>query len=261
MKRGWIITGALLEAGTLSLSANNPDNPYRVISEKNAFRLSPPPPPPVVAPVVVEQPANLRFTGLSWDGDAVSAWLVINPATPTDPPVYLTLAPGQKASALELLEINDKSEEVKVRYQGKDRTLTLERAGKAPTAIPGAPMVPGMPQPTAAIPGMNNVVANPGSVVANPTFNPAAANNINPVGNFQPPVNNAVAPFNNNNNNTGGRFVPTRTIRGGAGAQPQYQSQGGIEEAAASALNMEVQKAMPQTRAIYPPLPPTPLNP
>jgi hypothetical protein len=183
MKHRWIIAGAVLGAGTFSAFANTTGNPYRVITVKNAFRLVEPRKIEVPTSVPAEPPVNLRFTGLSWDGDTVSAWLVINPVTPAATPTYLTLAPGQQAENLHLLEINERSEEITIRYQDKDRILSMERSGKTLATAPGTPlaMTRTAPQP-AVVPGLNTALANPGSIVVRPTSATGTGVLANPVG-------------------------------------------------------------------------------
>jgi hypothetical protein len=255
MKRGNLVTGLIALLGAGAAMASSPDNPYRIIAEKNAFRLDPPPVPVVVEPPKVEEKTNLRFTGLAWDGPAVSAWLVIDSLEPGGTSTYLSLAPGEKASGVEIVGIDEATHKVKVKYRDKSLDLAMETTGAA--AGPGGRMIPGIPnaprpmQPTAAIPGLNR------SPVANPpggrggTFNgglPAIPT---------PPINSA------------SRAIPTRTIRGGAAGvanpasplanpgQNQNQTPAGsrpmsLEE---STIAVEVQRAIQP--ADFPPLPPT----
>lgn len=193
-------------AGAVPLLAAPADNPYRVISENNAFRLNPPPPPMTNLPPPVEEPVNLRFTGLAWHNEEVSAFLVINPVGPTATPIYLTLAPGERSDGVELVSVDEASGEVTVNYQGKSRQIAMEKITAPALGRPGGiPAVPGVPgvgaRPTAAIPGINNAVANRpgGGAVANPsTLQGIPA----------PPVNPAARNMPN---------MPTRQVRGQQG--------------------------------------------
>lgn len=240
--------------------AATPDNPYRVIAEKNAFRLNPPPPPPTNAPPQVEEKTNLRFTGLSWDGPNVSAWLVIDSLEPGGTSTYLSLAPGVKSEGVEVLSIDEQAQKVKVAYRGKDLNLGMETAASAPV-VPGARPIPGVPnaprpgvRPTAAIPGvnMNN------SPIANPTGG-------NRMGGGVAPAIPQVPTFNSQ----GG--MPQRTLRttgGGASAvaNPSPIANPRNNSAAAAPLSaveseIMVEAARMTQPANFPPLPPTSINP
>jgi hypothetical protein len=255
MKRGNLVTGLIALLGAGAAMASSPDNPYRIIAEKNAFRLDPPPVPVVVEPPKVEEKTNLRFTGLAWDGPAVSAWLVIDSLEPGGTSTYLSLAPGEKASGVEIVGIDEAAHKVKVQYRDKPLTLSMETTGAA--AGPGGRTIPGIPnaprpliRPTAAVPGLNS------SPVANPSGGGA-------VGGFSGGFPAIPTPPNT----TGARAIPTRNVRGGAAgvanpasplANPgQTQNPGTsrpmtLEE---STIAVEVQRAVqPPT---FPPLPPT----
>ncbi len=266
MKHGRIASGLIAIVAAGAAMASSPDNPYRIIAEKNAFRLNP---PPVVVPPeapIIEEKTNLRFTGLSWNGPAVSAWLAIDSLEPGGTSTYLALAPGEKASGVEILGIDEGTQKVKVQYRDKPLTLSMDTAitpaGPAGRTIPGLPNVPRGVRPTAAIPGLNN------GAVANPT------------GGASRSLNSRIPapPGQPNNNNF--RSIPQRTVRGGAtGASSRFGSGGvanpsplanpgntGNQAGGASrpltleesTIAVEVQRAVQPPG--FPPLPPTVLS-
>src|SRR5471032_2374550 len=88
-----MVLGSLALGG--SLFAVTPDNPYKVIFERNAFKLNPlpkiePPPPPP------EVPPNIELTGFSQVGDEKKAWFMIAPKSPTEQPQYVSLRVGER---------------------------------------------------------------------------------------------------------------------------------------------------------------------
>jgi hypothetical protein len=270
MKHGRFASGIIASLAAGAAMASSPDNPYRIIAEKNAFRLNPPPVPVVVTNAPPEEKTNLRFTGLSWDGPAVSAWLAIDSLEPGGTSTYLALAKGEKASGVEILGIDEATQKVKVQYRDKPLTLSMDTAsapaGPAGRTIPGLPAVPRGVRPTAAIPGLNSGLNS--SAVANPTGGASRS--------FNSRIPNPPAQQNNNNF----RSIPQRTVRGGStGASSGYGS-GGVANPSPlsnpvnsgnptaggsrpltleeSTIAVEVQRAVQPPN--FPPLPPTVLS-
>lgn len=248
MHRGILLAGLIGGWAVANAEAASPDNPYRVIAEKNGFRLNPPPPPVVIEPPKVEEKTNLRFTGLAWDGDVVSAWLVVEPLESGSLPTYLSLTKGEKAAEVEVVSIDEATRKVKVNYRGKSLDLEMQKADAAPVA--GARALPGRTA-TAVIPGVR------GGAVANP---PAGMR----------PINNGMPAIPNNGNNFNSRQGTQRQMRtptggavgSGALANPQ---RGQIQNdrttpmtAEESIIAVEVQRATQPPG--FPPLPPTPLS-
>lgn len=249
-----LFAASLLAAAPLSAA----DNPYRVISEKNAFRLvPPPPPPPPVSTVPKEPPTNVKFMGTSGVGKEITAWFAIDKKDPKNPaPIYVSLAPGQRESAagmggLELVELNDAEGSAKIRYNDEQRIVSIEKAPKTggpagPGPIPGQPMIPTF-----------------GGAPFNPVPSaPAASALANPVGGQVNSSALAVPPPSLPVNTLQG--IPTRTMRSGALANPTPEPTARPLTYEESVVNMEVLREMTKKQVNagqLPPLPPTPLTP
>jgi hypothetical protein len=117
------------------------DNPYRSILQRNVFGLRPHPPmasEPLHAPI-----PKVHLTGIATILKGKRALLKVE--FPTKPPERpkeesLILKEGQRAGPIEVLEINEKTDQVKVNNSGTITNLTFEKL--APTPQPPIPPVP-----------------------------------------------------------------------------------------------------------------------
>ena len=111
-------------------------NPYRQIAERNVFGLRPPSPrhvelPPAPLPKVV-------LTGITTILGKKRALLKIQfPAKPAKPPkqVSCILTEGQRDGPVEVLEINEKTSQVKVANSGTISLITFEKATPTPPPV------------------------------------------------------------------------------------------------------------------------------
>lgn len=246
-----LFAASFLAAAPLSAA----DNPYRAISEKNAFRLVPPPQPPPPTPTKpLEPPTNVKFMGTSGVGNDITAWFAIDKKDPKNPaPIYVSLAPGERNSAegmggLELVQLNDAEGSAKILYNGESRTVAMEKAPKGGGGggpAPGQPMIPTFGgAPFTPVPS-----APPASVLANPVG-----------GQFQPGGSAVPAPTLPVNTLQG---IPSRSIRSGALANPSGDATTKPMTYEQSVVHMEVLRELTKeqvNKGTLPPLPPTPLT-
>ena len=115
------------------------DNPYKLILENNPFRLKDP-------PRVTKEPAtnvvnlDVRFTGITSIGRTKRAWLVIPPGPGRSQPKYLNnLSEGDGDGVLQIVEINEKEETVKILNAGVTVVLNFHEHG---LPAPAAAVVP-----------------------------------------------------------------------------------------------------------------------
>jgi hypothetical protein len=123
-------------------------NPYSVISDRNIFHLNPPPIPTPPEEVKPADQHKLMLTGIKKKHDSVVVLLAILSKDSKEPPVYLSLAPGEKGHDVELVKVRYDKEEVDVIDAGTPETLTVKSNSYAsaapPAAHPGAaPAMPG----------------------------------------------------------------------------------------------------------------------
>lgn len=248
-----LFAASLLAAASLSAA----DNPYRAISEKNAFRLVTPPVIKPPEPVKLEAPTNIKFMGMSGIGAEITAWFAIDKKDPKNPaPIYVSLAPGERNSAegmggLELVQLNDTDGSAKIRYNNEERFVSMEKAGKAGGPVPGQPMIPtfgsgyvppgSFPQPAS-------------SALANPIGGQSVPSAVSGGGSIpapQFPVNTL-------------QGIPTRSIRSGALANPVPEASATPMTYEQSVVHMEVLRELTRkdvSSGKLPPLPPTPITP
>src|SRR5258708_31007407 len=113
------------------------------------------------------------------------------------------LTEGKRQGAIEVLEIDEKKNSVKIKNDGNEAVLTLDEKAK----LPSAPAVPGIGAPL------------PGGLPRLPTFTPAAG--VTPAGSISPVSlygNNTAAPAANNG--SANVELPLRTIRTPPAAAP-----------------------------------------
>jgi len=242
------------------------DNVYHVVVERNAFGLSP---PKTNAPVTNTPPPvklDIKFTGITSDSSGKKAWLAIPPSpnnrTANPQYQYLTMREQETQGDIQVLEIDDKENTVKIVNAGITAVLTFKDNGfTTPTAaaMPGNPLMPrGLPGqlPT---PG---VLPNPG--LPTPGIVPGMkAAGVTPTGN---PANDALAARYGLQNTTPGntttvapvRNIPIRNLRTQP-PTPQAQTQDALVDPVVQRLLLEAQAEEAKRRgAILPPLPPLP---
>lgn len=129
------------------------DNPYSSILQRNVFRLRPHPPAasePARAPL-----PKVHLTGITTILKGKRALLKVEfPAKPPARPKEesFILKEGQRAGPIEVLEINEKTEQVKLNNSGTITNLTFEKL--APTPQPSTSPV--------AVPRWNRLPYRPG---------------------------------------------------------------------------------------------------
>jgi hypothetical protein len=270
-KRLVFVAGSLVLAiGTrAAVNENNADasNPFSAIVERNVFALKDPPPPPQLEVKTNTPPPNIRLTGITtiFGTSNKRALFMVQeigiPGKPASKEESYILTEGQRQGAIEVLEIDEKKNSVKIKNDGNEAVLTLDEKVK----LPSAPAIPGFgaPLPGGAPP--------PGGLPRLPTFAPTAgvtpAGSISPV-NPQPatPVsfygnNNAAAPAANSialNNGTANVELPLRTIRTPPTAAPVT---GPVPSPEEQIIMIEAQREANKNNPRFPPLPPTPLTP
>ena len=234
------------------------DNLYHVVVERNAFGLNPPRP-------VVQQPSNppvkvdIKFTGITVDkAGGKKAWLVVPPPpnNRTQNPQYLSMREQETQGDIQVLEIDDKENTVKVLNAGIPAVLTFKENGYAtPTmaAMPGTALMPH------GIPGVVPGLAVPGIVPAPMTPAPGMKSaGVMPTG---IPANDALAARYGLQNTASGtapvRTIPTRPIR--TAVDPQAQAVPAPVDPVVQRIMMEAQALEAKQRGeVFPPLPPLP---
>jgi hypothetical protein len=239
-------------AGGLLLSAAAPargENPYESIVERNAFALKPPPPPPPPAEDPrnkKDPPAKVVLTGITILDHQKKAWFSLTEGkTPNAQPKYVSLREGQRSGDLEVLEIHEKTGEVKIAHAGENTTVALKDNKGKGVAI----NISGAPPPGAG-------------VVGGPIGRPGAPSNVpGPAGAPQPGFRRQ---FGGGGRNGGNSPIP----------QPQPIGQPGLPGATGMVVeppvsptfeqavqNVETQRAVTQeavNAGQLPPLPPLP---
>jgi hypothetical protein len=230
-----------------------------VVVERNAFGLKPIPlfvPPPTNPPA---QKVDVKFTGITSDRSGKKAWLVVPPPpnNRTLNPQYLSMREQETQGDIQVLEIDDKENTVKIVNAGVPAVLTFKDNGYAtPTmaAMPGNPLMPhGVP---GVLPG---AFPAPG-IVPTPMI-PAPGMKTTGVTPTGIPVNDAMAARYGLQNTAPGitpvRTIPTRTVR--TTAEPQAQAAQAPVDPAVQRILMEAQALDAKQRGeTFPPLPPLP---
>ncbi|HAB16998.1 MAG TPA: hypothetical protein PLX89_25060 [Verrucomicrobiota bacterium] len=202
---GWIrFAWGIALGGVLSLGATvgaiPGENPYSVITNRNAFGIRPPPEPepPVVAPPP-SAPPNIFLTGVFHREGRKKAYFVIN-RPGSKQPDYETAGEGEEFQDFKVLEINAKEGRVRALVSGREVSLNFADNGMKSTGGggtgPGNPNVPKLPpgspipSPVAPVP-LANVGGNSGPVVigrggvnlnsSQPAFNSTGAPSYAPV--------------------------------------------------------------------------------
>ncbi|MDB6122237.1 MAG: hypothetical protein JWQ71_1230 [Pedosphaera sp.] len=223
---------------------NNTDgNPFKVIVERNVFDLRPPP-PPASATASNTPPPNVKLTGIATIlGKKQALFMVQEAATPGKGPnkeLSYILTEGQREGAVEVVEINEKANTVRIKNDGNISLLTFETP-KLPTAA-AMPTSLGLGAPNAGGARPNYVTPQTTGTIPAPTGYGQAAG-----------VNNGTATAN------GLTQIPLRTVR--TDTTTQTQDAGLSREANMVLMEAERERTKDLTSAgLVPPLPPTPLT-
>jgi hypothetical protein len=147
-----------------SENSAEPKEPYSAIWMRNVFDLRPPP-PPADTNIVKDNtpPPNVKLTGITTIFGRKQAFFLVQPPQTPGKPAFkeesYELAEGERRGPLEVVEINPKARNVKIKNDGIESTITFEtnRPPSGPAQVAGpAPGVPGprpFPRPGGA-PGM-----------------------------------------------------------------------------------------------------------
>lgn len=223
------------------------ENPYGVITNRNAFGLHPPPEPDTTPPAPPPAaPPNVFLTGVSHQRGVKRAFFVIN-RPGAKMPDYESAAEGDEIQDLKVQEINAKEGKVRVAIGGHEVVLNFADNGMKGTGGAAVPPVPGgrpggpnvaqpaavapVPQPSGAVGGP--VVIGRGGLVRDGS---ASGGNAIPT-----PVYNGVTvgdgggvpvpqPINTPNNQPVTRSLPNRTSTRVSGGADQTQPSGGAAE-------------------------------
>ena len=223
------------------------DNSYHVVVERNAFGLRPPPPPVQQLTNPPAQKLDVKFTGITSDSSGKKAWLVVPPPpnNRTQNPLYLSMREHVTQGDIQVLEIDDKENTVKIVNAGIPAVLSFKENGyptPAMAALPANPLMPApgiVPAPMTPAPGIKTAGMTPTGI----------------------PVNDALAARYGLQNTAPGiapvRTIPTRTLR--TTAEPQAQAVESSVDPAVQRILMEAQALDAKRRgATFPPLPPLP---
>ena len=239
------------------------DDSYRVFVVRNAFGLRTNLPP-------VQQPTNppaqkvdVKFTGITSDRSGKKAWLVVPPPpnNRTQNPQYLSLREQETQGDIQVLEIDDKENTVKIVNAGIPAVLTFKENGyptPAMAAMPGNPLIPH---------GVPGVLPTPGAlpapgIVPAPTTPAPGIRTTTGVAPTGIPVNDALAARYGLQNTAPGitpvRTIPTRPLR--TTVDPQAQATATSADPVVQQIIRDVNKLqIEQQHGIpYPPLPPLP---
>jgi len=236
--------GLALTSRTGAVTATPVENPYQTIVDRNVFSLKPPPPPPSVED---DKPKSVKIT-LTGITTILGNKRVLmkspapagKPGEPAKPEVSYILTEGERQDDIEVIEIDDKGGNVKLKNAGTIVTLNIDKDGpKLPTTAapaPGAPGATGVMPPN--VPGTRVITpqapGNPGFSMPTRTLR-------------LPPANGGAASSTANP-----MFNPTPMPQGTQQPTPSLEQQ---------IVSMELQREANRSNPKFPPLPPTPLTP
>lgn len=148
----WLAAAAVVLPSLAATAAVKP-NPYEKIPDRNVFNLLPiqPPKPVGEAPLPPRRPLpKVSITGLVQLGRVSKALVEI--AEPGQPVQRTILAAGGHAGELEVLNVDVAGERVRVRIDGNEETLSMEKP-RPRTAAPPLPPAPLPPRPGVVLRG------------------------------------------------------------------------------------------------------------
>ena len=124
-----VLAGVAL--GILSVSTEmawSAENPYFVISERNAFNLtSEPPPTPETGPPEPPRSEDVMLTGIYLHkGVERAALALVDTKKKAEPPKYLQLVAGEKKDGIEIVSIDKATGKVTIKEFGELRSLSFK---------------------------------------------------------------------------------------------------------------------------------------
>lgn len=128
-----------IAVGSLAGATTSLENPYEVIYSRNVFRLRPPASATAAAPQPTVPLSTIILTGITTVLGNKRAFLEITPPPkPPQPakPISCILTEGQREAGIEVLQIDPKTEFVKVLNNGTTMTLTFDKNGRKTTPPP-----------------------------------------------------------------------------------------------------------------------------
>jgi hypothetical protein len=143
----WVLSGLLPCSLMAGISSTYSGNPYHQIVERNVFGLRSPPPPRVEPPTAPLP--KIVLTGVTTMLGNKRALLKIQfPAQPSKPvkEESCVLSEGEREGPIEVLEINEKTEQVKVNNSGTVSVITFAKPGPTPPAVAPPPPRPYWPR-------------------------------------------------------------------------------------------------------------------
>jgi hypothetical protein len=221
---GVMVSGLLLAGTTATALGDTAPNPFRPISDRNAFGLKPytpvPQPPP---PQQTNAPVEIKLAGISKVNNVKRVYLVLPEPGKPGQVQYLDLTDdknsGQTAkNGIEVLAIDEAKETVKILNGASELVLNFKDNGvKAAGTVP-LPMAPPGSPPMHTAPGMTTGIPTPqgggsapivvSSRSANPANNGMPATGLNGSG---PPANSRVIISGSQPNVPNAMPVETRT--------------------------------------------------
>jgi len=260
MLGGWIW-------GELPLMAANEPPPLLItreglqsIVDRNPFGLKPPPPQPTnEPPAAPEAKLNINITGITRTKKGKRVHLVVQPEGKGNPTSkYLSIAEGDRQDGIKVLEINDKSDKVKIQSAGVESVLSFATHGLKATAPPPAATKSGV-LPPGMLPQPGQINTPP--VASGPRIiSRGGVTRTGEVPNANPPATAASSfGIGGSTASTGlgnSRAIPSRSLR----TQPLGAEDGapiGNEKAALQVIQMEAQK-ISNPHIEFPPTPAAP---
>lgn len=140
------LAGVVVALASLAATASVKPNPFGDIPKRNVFNLQPPTPPKthVEEPKPRKPLPKISVTGLVEFRAGPKAVLEIT--EPGRPVRHAILAVGGAVDVLEILAIDVVRENIRVRLNGTEEILAIEKP-KPPTGLPPAPPRPPLPLP------------------------------------------------------------------------------------------------------------------
>lgn len=228
-----------MSADTGPASSSLTRDALQSIIDRNPFGLKPTPPPVVVETPQPEVKLNINITGIVRSRKGKMVHLVVQPEAKTPPssPTYLSIQEGGRENGIEVLEINEKSDKVKIRNAGVETLLSFRTHGMKSTAPPPSAntskpgiMPPGvMPQPAQN---------RPNPAAAGPTI--ISRGGVTTTGALQHDFQNSATTTGTSAAAT--RAIPSRTLRTQTFSPADESQVLGHEKAAVQVIQMEAQK-------------------
>ena len=271
-----VLLGSVSSLPVWAVTAHIDTSDYQPIIERNPFGLKPP--APAVDPSTLTNntpppaPTTIKFTGLYKMRGVRKACLAVQTdataakgATATAPQVsYMSLAVNEKQDDIEMMEIDEKAETIKIKQRGSPMVLNFkDNSYKQPVGAataPGAPAPGAIPPPPVMPAGGANPTPQPFQM--DPALRrryglqPSARNNYQPNG-----ADGAVGMGGGAIGNgllgsaqaDASPVIPTRNVRT---VDLQPQQTGGLEPAQQYLQTMTQKIAMERQGIPMPPLPP-----